>query len=172
MKELFKKAFVISIIAGLLVIFDGIITYLMGWSGSYVWVSFISWTVFFGATLDERILAIPGYVVGFILAVTIMNLGNFLEGIINLKIIGIAISSVFATVVINFISIYFEKLKKFYLNSINGIFVGIALTFSTLGVGLQPNTLNNSITMILIILLYGILGLLSGFFTLKFTSKK
>ena len=170
MKELNKKAIVIGIIAGLLVLIDGILVNIMGWSGSFVWVSFVSWTVFFGATVDERIRAIPGYIIGFILAIIIINFGSFLNGIFDWNIFGVAISSIFATALINYLCIYFEKLKKVYLNSISGIFVGIAMTFSSLGIGLNPNSLSNAITMLLIILIYGILGLLSGYATLKLTS--
>ena len=172
MKELHKKAITIGIIAGLLVLIDGILVNLMGWSGSFVWVSFFSWTVFFGATTDERVRAIPGYIIGFLLAVLIMRLGTFLNTLFDWTIFKVAISSIIATALINYVCIYFEKLKKIYLNSISGIFVGIGLTFSSLGVGLKPDTISNSITMLLIILIYSILGLLSGYITIKINPNK
>ena len=172
MSTLTKKAISIGIIAGLLVFLDGIITNLMGISGSFVWVSFVSWTVFFGASVDERIRAVPGYIVGFIFAILIINLGNFLNSLFDWTIFGVALSSILATAIMNFLCMYFEKLKKIYLNSISGIFVGIAMTFSSLGIGLTPNSLSNCITMIIIILVYGILGLLSGYATLKINDKK
>ncbi len=170
MKKLNKKAITIGVIAGLLVLIDGIITNIMGLNSSFVWVSFISWTVFFGASVNERIRAIPGYVIGFFLAVAIINFGNFLNGIFSWTIFGVAISSILATAIINYICMFFEKLKKIYLNSINGIFVGIAMTFSSLGMGLKPDSVSNSITMLIIILIYGILGLLSGYATMKINS--
>lgn len=172
MKELNKKAITIGLIAGLLVLLDGIISKALSVSGSFVWVSFVSWTVFFGSTTNERIRAIPGYIVGFILAIAIIYFGNFLNSIFDWKIFGVAISSILATAIINFACIYFEKLKKIYLDSINGIFVGIAMTFSSLGIGLNPDSLSNCITMLLIILIYGILGLLSGYVTLKVINSK
>ncbi len=171
MSALTKKALTISIIAGILVLIDGIIVNLMGLNGSFVWVSFISWTVFFGVPLIERIKAIPGYIIGFLLAILIINFGSFLNDLFSIKILGVALSSILATAIVNFFCMYFEKLKKIYLDSISGIFVGIALTFSGLGIGLTTNTLDNSIMMLSIILIYGILGLLSGYITMKVTSK-
>ncbi len=167
MKKLTKKAVSIGIIAGMLVLIDGIITKFLPIDGSFVWISFVSWTVFFGSTTDERIRAVPGYIIGFLLAIIIINLGNILNNIMNLTILGVAFSSILATGIINFISIYFEKLKKLYLNSISGIFVGISMTFSSLGVGLSPDSLKNCVIMLLIIVIYGILGLISGYITLK-----
>lgn len=167
MKKLTKKAISIGIIAGLLVLLDGIIVQLLPVSGSFVWVSFISWTVFFGCNVNERIRAVPGYIIGFLLAVAIINLGNILNTIMSLTILGVALSSILATTIINIICIYFEKLKKIYLDSINGIFVGLAMTFSSLGIGLSPNNMYNSLLMLLIIVVYGILGLLCGYLTIK-----
>lgn len=46
------------------------------------------------------------------------------------------------------------------------------MTFSGLRVGLTTDTLQNSMLMLFIIVLYGILGLLSGWATLKFGTKK
>ncbi len=171
MKALTKKALTISIIAGLLVLIDGVIVNLMNLNGSFVWVSFISWTVFFGVPLIDRIKAVPGYIIGFLLAILIMNFGTFLNGLFSIKIFGVALSSILATAIVNFFCMYFEKLKRFYLDSINGIFVGIALTFSGLGIGLTTDTLSSSITMLLIIVIYGILGLLSGYVTMKIISR-
>lgn len=171
MKALTKKALTISIIAGMLVLIDGVIVNLMGLNGSFVWVSFISWTVFFGVPLIERIKAVPGYIIGFLLAILIINFGTFLNGLFAIKILGVALSSILATAIVNFLCMYFEKLKRVYLDSISGIFVGIALTFSGLGIGLTTDTLDSSITMLSIIVIYGILGLLSGYITMKITSK-
>ena len=170
--ETTKKAVTCAIIAGLLVLLDGIIVNIIGISGSFVWVSFINWTIFLGATVDERLRAIPGYIVGFLLAISIMRLGSFFNTLFDFTIFNVALSSILATVIINFLCMYFEKLKKFYLNSINGIFVGLGMTFSSLGIGLTPNSYSNIATMLFIIIVYGILGLLSGYITLKITSKK
>lgn len=171
MNELTKKAVVIGIIAGVLVLLDGIIAKLLNLSGSFTWIAFVSWTVFFGETVKERLKAVVGYIIGFLSAVAIINLGNWLSSI-PLSIFGVAVGSILATVIINFACIELEAIKKYFPISVSGIFVGIAMTFSGLGIGLMPNTLGNSLMVLLVIMIYGILGLLSGWATLKFTSKK
>lgn len=170
MNEITKKAIVISIIAGILVLCDGLITSIFKLEGSFTWVSFISWTVFFGATTKERIKAVVGYFVGFLCAVAIIYLGNILS-FIPIKLFSVAIGSLFATMLINYLCIEFERADKLFPISTSGTFVGIALTFSGLGIGLGVDTIPNSITMLIIIVVYGILGLLSGWATLKFGMK-
>ena len=46
------------------------------------------------------------------------------------------------------------------------------MTFAGVGIGVIPNTLVNSALILGIILIYGILGLLSGWATLKFGIKE
>ncbi|MBE5812476.1 MAG: DUF1097 domain-containing protein [Clostridiales bacterium] len=171
MKAITRKAIVVGIIAGLLVLCDGIISKLLNQTGSFTWVAFVSWTVFFGATIKERLKAIPGYIIGFFAAVAIMKLGGYLS-FIQFNIMGVAIGSILATMIINFMCMELENIQKFFPISISGIFVGIAMTFSGLGVGFTINTLNSCIMMISIIVIYGILGLISGWATLKFGTKK
>lgn len=167
-----RKAIVIAIIAGLLVLCDGVIAKLLGQTGSFTWVAFVSWTVFFGEKTKERLKAIVGYIIGFFSAVAIIELGNLLS-VIDFKVFGIvAIGSIMATMLINYLCIELERVGKVFPISVSGIFVGIAMTFSGLGVGLSPSNLENSLIMLAIIVIYGILGLLSGWATLKFGTKK
>jgi len=168
MKELTKKSIVIAIIAGILVLCDGIITKLLNQNASFTWVAFVSWTVFFGATTKDRLKAIPGYILGFLAAVAIMNLGNLLS---FMNIASVAFGSILATMIINFVCMEIEPLDKYFPISINGIFVGMAMTFSGLGIGLSPNSLNNAMLSLGIIIIYGILGLLCGWASIKFGSK-
>lgn len=169
MNKITRKALVIGLIAGILVLLDGIIVKLLGQTGSFTWVAFVSWTVFFGETVKGRLKAILGYVIGFLAAIAIMQLGN-LFSFMNVGIV--AFGSILATMIINYISIELEKTEKIIPYSVSGIFVGIAMTFSGLGIGLSPNTLGNSVLMLAIILIYGILGLLSGWATLKYGIKE
>lgn len=167
MKKLTKKAIVIAIIAGVLVLLDGIIANLLNQSASFTWIAFVSWTVFLGESTKERLKAIPGYIIGFLIAVAIMKLGD-LFSFIQINILGVALASILATMIMNFICIELESIKKFFPISISGIFVGIAMTFSGVGIGLAVDSLQNALLMVGIIVIYGILGLLSGFATLKF----
>lgn len=168
MKKITRKALVIALIAGLLVLLDGIISKLFNQTGSFTWVAFVSWTVFFGATTKERLKAVLGYIIGFLLAVAIIKLGN-LFSFMNTSII--AFGSILATILINFLCIELENFEKHFPISVSGMFVGIAMTFSGLGVGLSVDTLSSSIIMLAIIVIYGILGLLSGWATLKYGIK-
>lgn len=169
MNKITRKALVIGIIAGILVLLDGLITRLLGQTGSFTWVAFVSWTVFFGETINGRLKAILGYIIGFIAAVVIMRLGNWFS-FMNIGIV--AFGSILVTMIINYLSIELERVEKKVPYSVSGIFVGIAMTFSGLGIGIAPNTLTNSVLMLAIILIYGILGLLSGWATLKFGIKE
>lgn len=171
MKEILRKSIVIGIIAGILVLCDGIIARSLNQPGSFTWIAFVSWTVFFGETTKERLKAIVGYILGFLAAVAIMKLGA-LFSVIPFNVFGVAIGSILATMIINFACIQLEGIKKYFPISISGIFVGIAMTFSGLGVDLTIDTFENSILMLFIIIIYGILGLLSGWATLKFGTKK
>jgi len=64
-----------------------------------------------------------------------------------------------------------KKAQKFFMDSIPGIFVGIALTFSGAGISLPMS----SPKLLIIIIVYGVLGLLCGlgtnFFSEKINSK-
>lgn len=168
MKEKTRKAIVIAIIAGLLVLCDGIISKILKQTASFTWIAFVSWTVFFGATMKERLKAIVGYIIGFFAAMIIIKLGNLFSGINTLYI---AFGSILATMIINFAVMELENIEKYFPISISGIFVGMAVTFSGLGIGLNTDTINNSVLLLVIILTYGILGLLSGWATLKFGTK-
>ena len=171
MKKIARKAVVIGIIAGLLVLFDGIIAKLFNQTGSFTWVAFVSWTVFFGATIKERLKAVLGYIIGFLAAVAIIKLGGYLS-VIPFSIFGVMIGSILATMLINFLCIELEAIEKYFPISISGIFVGIAMTFSGLGIGLTIDTLSNALLLLALIVIYGILGLLSGWATLKFGTKE
>ena len=172
MNKITRKAIVIAIIAGILVLLDSIISKLLGQTASFTWIAFVSWTVFFGVTMKERLKAVLGYVIGFLSAIAIIELGNLVSFMqFNILNFIIAIGSIMCTMIINYLVIELEKTEKIIPYSVSGIFVGIAMTFSGLGVGLSPNTLENSFLMLAIIVIYGILGLASGLATLKFGIK-
>lgn len=171
MKKLTRKALTIAIIAGILVLCDGIISKLLKQTASFTWVAFVSWTVFFGSTVIERMKAVVGYIIGFISAVLIIQLGNYFS-FIQINIFGVALGAMLATMIINFLCIELEGIEKHFPISTSGIFVGIAMTFSGLGANLTTTTVESSLLMLTIIVVYGILGLISGWATLKFGIKE
>ena len=61
MKKITRKALVIALIAGILVFCDGILPGLLKVEGSFTWIAFVSWTVFFGATTKERNEQVGGH---------------------------------------------------------------------------------------------------------------
>ena len=161
----------VGIVAAVLVFLDSLIAPLFLAGASFTWIAFVNWTVFFSSNGVERFKAIIGFIIGFISANAIVFIGNNLSNIIDIKLINISIMSIFAVFLINLLVMYFDKAKKLFLDSIPGIFVGIAMTFS--GAGQQLTV--TSINLLGIIIVYGILGLLCGlstnFLVKKFNSR-
>jgi len=161
--EISKKPLRIGIIASILYIIDALIGGLMFEGGSFMWVAFAFWTVFFGATITERLKALIGAVIGFASAVVMM----LITSSFTLNVGTISISCLLGVFLINCAVMYLEKTEKCWTNSISGVFVGIFLTFSNLGVGLNPLTsIGDAALMLGIIVIYAILGLVCGFFSI------
>jgi len=167
--ELSKKPLLIGIIASVLYIIDALIGGLFVDGGSFMWVAFAFWTVFFGASTKERITAFIGSIIGFLSAILMMAITSSF----TLNVYTISISCLLGVFLVNALVMYLEKTEKFWTNNISGIFVGIMLTFSGLGKSLNPlNSWGQTFTMLAIIVVYGILGLLCGFFSIYFSNKK
>ena len=161
-----KKPFVIGVIASILYIIDALIGGLLVKGGSFMWVAFAVWTVFFGVSLKDRVKAFIGVVIGFLSAVLMM----FITSMFTLNVYTISISCLLGVFVANMGVMYFEHASKFMLDSISGIFVGIMLTFSGLGKGLSPlASFGEAMTMLAVILIYTVLGLLCGYFSIFFS---
>lgn len=167
--EISKKPFVIGVVASILYIIDALIGGLLVDGGSFMWVAFAVWTVFFGVSIKERVKALIGVVIGFFSAVLMMAITNMF----SLNVHTISISCLLGVFVVNMLVMYFEKLGKVWMDSISGIFVGIMLVFSGLGKGLNPlNSFKEAGVMFAVICIYTILGLLCGYFSILFSSQK
>ncbi|MDR0930747.1 MAG: DUF1097 family protein [Clostridiales bacterium] len=158
-----KKALAVAIVAALLCTADKLIAPIFAPAASFMWIAFISWTVFFSSTNKERVQAIIGNIIGFFAACAIVYLGSLFQTITPATPWIIAICGIIATGLINFGVMFFELAQKYWLGSISGIFVGIAITFSGAGVGIPVYNL----TLLAIIFVYGILGHLSAWLTTK-----
>lgn len=167
MKKNLTLPITVGLVASILVIIDSFLAPLFSEKGSFTWVAFISWTVFFSATNNERLRAIPGYVIGFLSANLINILTDFFSKGLTFNIINVAVGSVIAVFIVNTLVMFLDKGKKFWIDSISGIFVGIAISFSGAGVSMAMSDYK----LLLIILIYGILGLLSGFCCMYFSKK-
>ena len=164
-----KKPLVIGTIAAVLYVIDALIGGLFISGGSFMWVAFAFWTVFFGATVSERVRGVIGTVIGFLCAVIMM----LITSSFTLNIFTISISCLLGVFLINMAVMYLEHTEKFLTNSIPGVFVGIMLTFSGLGRGLNPLVgAKEALIMLAIIMVYCVLGMLCGFFSLYFTRTK
>ena len=167
--EVSKKPLVIAIIASILYLIDALIGGLFVEGGSFMWVAFAVWTVFFGSSVSDRIRGLIGIIIGFVSAIVMMLITNSF----SLNLHTISISCLLGVFLINFLVMYLEKTEKFWTNSVTGVFVGIMLTFSGLGCGLSPvSNVKEGAVMLAIIGIYSILGMLCGYFSLFFTRKK
>lgn len=166
--EISKKPLLIAVIASVLYIIDALIAGLFVKGGSFMWVAFAVWTVFFGASVNERVRGLIGIVIGYFSAVLMM----LITSSFNLNIYTVSISCLLGVFIVNGLVMYLNHTEKFWTNSVTGVFVGIMLVFSGLGKGLNPLTsFSEASIMFLIIIVYAVLGLLCGFFSV-YQSKK
>jgi len=167
--EISKKPLLIGVIASILYIIDALIAGLFVSGASFMWVAFAFWTVFFGASIKDRIKAILGAIIGFLSAILMM----FITSLFNVNIGTISISCLLGVFLVNCLVMYFDKAEKVWLNSVSGIFVGIFLTFSGFGVGLNPLTsFAECGLMFAILMIYAVLGLICGFCSITFAKNK
>jgi len=165
--ELSKAPIVIGTIAALLYITDSLISGAIDLGRGFMWVAFIAWTISFNLNTKDKAKMWIGHIIGFAAAVGMIYFGRIFDS----SIFGIGIAAVIGVFIFNALVMYFENLKKFWLNSITGIFMGIFLTFSELGVELSPDTWGNAFTLLGIIMLYSLLGAICAFFSVYFIGK-
>ena len=166
--EISRKPLVIGIVASILYIIDALIGGLLVDGGSFMWVAFAVWTVFFGVSIKDRIKALIGIFVGYLCAILMMLITSSFTA--NLHTI--SLSCLLGVFVVNCGVMYFEHAGKLWLDSISGIFVGIMLTFSGLGKGLSPlASFGEAMTMLAIIAIYSVLGLICGYCSITFSQK-
>jgi len=147
----------VGALVAVLVLIDNLLApfFMPGWN--FVWIAFASWTVFYGASLKERFTVIPSYIIGFLSANLMIWLGGCF-GISNIFIVAIA------SLLVNALVVYLDLVKFL---TVSGMFVGIFITFSRGGVGLQTW----SWKMFLLMMIYGIFGLICGWVCSEMQSK-
>lgn len=166
--KLFKMPIVVGIIASCIYIIDNFLGKHLVSGGSFMWVAFVSWTIFYGVSFSERIKALIGNVVGFLFGVLMFHSSSFFGG----SVLGISISGLLFVFLANGAMMFFPNFKKLWLNSISGIFMGVFLTFSGLGVSLYPTTISNAFLQLGTILIYSTLGLIAGLLCTYFGKEK
>ena len=164
----FALPLLIAVVASVLCIVDSIIGGLFVEGGSFMWVAFAIWTIFYGASLKDRIKGFIGVIVGFLSAVVMM----FITKSFTVNVWTISISTLLGVFVVNFLVMYMDKADKFWLSSVSGAFAGIFLTFSGFGKGLNAiASVCESFTCLGILSVYTILGLICGFVSISVSSK-
>ncbi len=165
--KLLKMPVVVGLIASVIYIIDNFLGKALA-GGSFMWVAFVSWTIFYGVSVNERIRALIGNVIGFLFGVLMFHASSFFDA----SLLGISISGLLFVFLANGAMMFFPKFTKLWLNSISGIFMGVFLTFSGLGVSLFPTTFANAGLQLAIILIYSAFGLVAGFLCTYFSKEK
>lgn len=164
----FAVPLLIAVIASALYLIDAFLGGLFVDGGSFMWVGFAIWTIFYGASIKDRIKGFIGVIIGFLAAMLMMTITNSFD--INLS--KISISCLLGVFIVNGLVMMLDKTEKLWLNSITGVFAGIFLTFSGLGVGLSPvASVSDCFTMLGILAIYTVFGLVCGFLSIYGTAK-
>jgi len=166
-----KTPLIVGLVSAVVFMIDGLLVYFVwsetGYERNFVWIAFIVWAVTFGMKNSERIRLLIGCAIGFFMATSIIHFGRLFDA----SFIGIAIAATIGVFLFSGAVMYLNHLKKFWVNSITGIFIGAPLTFSGLGVGLAPMTFSNGALMLGIIMTYAVLGVLCAFTCVYFMGK-
>ena len=164
----FAIPLLIAVIASALCIIDSLIGGLFVDGGSFMWVAFALWTIFYGASVKDRIKGFIGVLVGFLSAVVMMLITKSF----TVNVYTISLSTLIGVFVVNFLVMFMDKADKFWLSSVSGAFAGIFLTFSGFGKGLYPLASCSEFFVTLgILCVYTILGLICGFFSIWVSGK-
>ena len=158
-----KTPLIVGIVAAIVFMIDGVLTRFVwseaGYERGFVWMAFIVWAVSFGMSNNDRIRLLIGCVIGFFMATSIIHFGRLFDA----NFIGIAVAATIGVFLFSGLVMYLDHLKKFWINSITGVFIGAPLTFSGLGVGLAPMTFSDGALMLGMIMTYAVLGVLCAF---------
>lgn len=164
----FSIPLAIACIASVLFIVDSLIAPLFVESGSFMWVAFAIWTIFYVSDYKDRIRGFIGVIIGYLCAALMF----LITSSFSFNVLTISISALLGVFVVNFLVMYLDHAKKIWLNSLSGVFAGIFLTFSGLGKNLSPITSTHSFFLMLgIIVVYTLLGLLCGLCSWIITKK-
>ena len=164
----FAVPLAIAVIASILFIVDSLIAPQIIDGASFMWVAFAIWTIFYGATWQDRIKGFIGVIIGFGAGVVM----NLITSSFSANLYTISISALIGVFVVNALVMMLDKTEKVWLNSLSGVFAGIFLTFSGLGQGLSPlASVSEAFIMLGIIALYAVFGMVCGFFSIFITNK-
>lgn len=126
--------------------------------GSFAWVSFILWN--YTAKTDDQVKKtklllrmILGLPIGLVLAICMIHIPSLFGNNIIVKYL--------ITFLCNGIAVLFPS------SMVPGIFFGIGLTFSGLGVGLVPDSIENALIILGIMAAFATIGMSAAWLTAK-----
>ena len=101
----FAIPLLIAVIASALCIIDSLIGGLFVEGGSFMWVAFALWTIFYGASVKDRIKGFIGVLVGFLSAVVMMLITKSF----TVNVYTISLSTLIGVFVVNFLVMFMDK---------------------------------------------------------------
>ena len=163
----FVKAVGVGLVAVLLYLLDSCIAPFLISGASFLWVAFVYWGVFSQASLKDRLEAIPGLITGFFCAILMSFIGGTVGGKFEFGSITIILGVALGIFLVNVLVMLVSGENKFKLGSVPAVFTTIAIAFSGAGKGLVLDDWK----LLLIIFIYGIIGLFAGW-AVQFFNKK
>ncbi len=165
--EFSKAPIVVGTTAAVLYAVDSLIAPRIVAGASFMWVAFAAWTIMFVMSMKDRVRALIGMVIGFAAAVGMIYFGQLFDT----SAIGINIAGLIGVFIFNAAVMYFDNFKKYWMGSVTGIFMGILLTFSGLGVGMGVDTWAGARVLLGTMMLYAVLGTLCAFASAELINK-
>lgn len=156
MKRKIISFIAVGLVAVLVIIISDLFSLLS--MGTFAWISFVLWN--YTAKTDPKMKKIQllmrmifGLPIGLILAIFMIHIPGFLGNNIVIKY--------FMVFLCNGIAVLFPG------SMVPGIFFGIGLTFSGLGVGLIPNNIEKTLIILGIMAIFTTIGMLASWSTEK-----
>jgi len=151
MKNKLVPVFSVGIVAVIVVVISDLVSIFS--AGSFAWIAFVLWN--FTAKVNDdsskfKILArmLVGLPIGLLLAIGMIHIPTLFENNIVIKYLVVFLC--------NGIAVLFPG------KYVPGIFFGIGLTFSGLGAGIMPNTLNDILLILSVIVGFSAIGMIAA----------
>lgn len=158
-KGKFLYALTVGIIVTFMTIVDCLVAPVFFKGTSFMWIAFISWTLFSTYSDKEKLKAVIGFIIGYFSANGMIWISSGFEVFTGLYSSVLPIGTLVSGFLFNvLVARYGENSNKF-LNSIPAMFLGMSFTFSGAGVGIPPRDLS----LLAVILIYGVMGVVACF---------
>jgi hypothetical protein len=160
-------AFSVGMIVVLMTIIDCLVAPLFAEGKSFMWIAFISWTLFSSSPKMERYRSLLGYVLGYFVANTMIWASSNFDLFTGLHFHSFSIGTLSVGFFINMLIARYGAHASKIFSSIPAMFLGMSFTFSGLGAGMAPKDIHS----LAVILIYGTVGV-AACFACDFFAKK